>query len=239
MDMVYIYADDFTMGSNKYEEEEPRREIFINTFWICKYTVTNKEYRQYVKETGTDPSFFSPDTRFNSDNQPVVGISFYEAAAYCEWLKEKTGLNFRLPYEAEWEKAAGGPHGRKYPWGNCWEHDRCQSKVLGMNYTAEVDRFPYGLSPYCLYNMAGNVWEWCQDWYSYNYYRNAPRSNPRGPQKGAEKCARGGSWNSNGNDVRITKRGFFPPETRQADIGFRLVCDNPIDPAGRDINNGV
>lgn len=228
MNMVYIYADDFIMGSEKYEEERPRREVYIHAFWMCKYTVTNEQYRFYCQKMGVSPSCFSNNPDFNWDKQPVVGVSFDETVKYCAWLKKKSGLSFRLPEEAEWEKAAGGTSARKYPWGNCWEHDRCHSNELHHHRTSEVTCYPYGLSPYGLFNMAGNVWEWCHDWYAADYYKESPISNPKGPKTGTEKVVRGGSWNSNGNDMRISKRKSFPPNSRQADIGFRMVCEDPI-----------
>jgi iron(II)-dependent oxidoreductase len=228
MDMVYIASEEFIMGSMKYPEEQPQKTVFVGAFWMCKFAVTNKQYRTYVQETNYHPGRFDQDTNFNRDKQPVVGVSFLDAVSYCKWLSEKTCFDFRLPFEAEWEKSAGGWWGRKYPWGNCWERDRCNNEELGLRRTSEVTCYPYGPSPNGLCNMAGNVWEWCQDWYSENYYKVAPLSNRLGPKNGTEKVARGGAWDSNGNDIRVTKRKAFPPDTCQSNIGFRLACNNPF-----------
>ncbi len=228
MDMVFIYADSFIMGSDKYEEEKPKREVYIPGFWMCKYAVTNLQYREYVSDTGCPAACFDQDSDFNQDLQPVAGVSYYEVGGYCEWLSKKTGLVFRLPTEAEWEKAAGGTSERRYPWGNCWEHDRCHSIELHNRRTSDVGCYPYGLSPYGIFNMAGNVWEWCSDWYSPDYYKQAPTSDPQGPETGKEKVVRGGAWNSKGNDMRTSKRKSFPPNTRQSSIGLRVACNDPV-----------
>jgi len=244
-EMVLIPAGDFQMGDalgddNVFHNEKPVHRVYLDAFYIDKYEVTNVQYHKFVKETGYSepegiaigtgygygfkPWSYHPD--FNGDNKPVVCVSCYDAIEYCKWAGK------RLPTEAEWEKAArGGMVGKRYPWGNRLTPDDA-------NYTNDVKRI-YGPSPvdsfppngYGLFDMAGNVCEWCSDWYDKNYYRRSPKSNPVGPDFGNDKIVRGGSWDyGNGfsySDLRIAYRFPHSPYACVSDIGFRCAMDVP------------
>jgi len=177
------------------------------------------------------------DSGFNGAEYPVVGVSWYESVAYANWLAERTGLILRLPTEAEWEKAARGTDGRIYPWGNAWDGGRLnycdvnctydwadKAQDDGYQYTAPVGSFVGGASPYGVLDMAGNVWEWANDWYDSGYYAGSSVRNPQGPETGDRRVLRGGSWRYNATNVRPANRGRGGPGNRYNDVGFRLVA---------------
>jgi sulfatase modifying factor 1 len=153
----------------------------------------------------------------------VVGISWYEAEAYANWLSEKTGHRYRLPTEAEWEKAARGTDALKYPWGEDFDKNLCNSYESGLYRTSPVGIFSKGKSPYGCFDMAGDVWEWCSDWYDDKYYANSPDENPKGPSDGAFRVIRGGSWNSLAGFCRSAFRFRYGPRARGYRLGFRLL----------------
>ena len=163
------------------------------------------------------------DRKWNGPNFPVVGISWFEAEAYANWLSEKTGHRYRLPTEAEWEKAARGTKGFKYPWGEHFDKNLCNSFELGLRRTSPVGIFPEGKSPYGCFDMAGNVWEWCSDRYNDKYYANCPDSNPKGPSDGADPVVRGGYWYDYARICRSADRDHDDPRDRGCDLGFRLL----------------
>ncbi|MEO0108860.1 MAG: SUMF1/EgtB/PvdO family nonheme iron enzyme, partial [candidate division WOR-3 bacterium] len=181
--MILIPAGEFLMGSAQGEgdkDEHPLHKVYVSEFYIDKYEVTNRQYKRFCDATGRnyppDPELLSsmPNYFNNYPNYPVVNITWEDARAYCDWAGK------RLPTEAEWEKAARGSDGRKYPWGNkapdgsqCNFADRNLPDVPwcdkdaddGYGFTAPVGHYPQGASPYGVLDMAGNVWEWCNDWY--------------------------------------------------------------------------
>ena len=188
------------------------------------------------------PPFWS-DPAFNHPEQPVVGVSWYEAIRYCEWLSASgggittggvttgrvtTGRNFRLPTEAEWEHAArGGREGALFPWGDADPQslpgyaNRCAGHwKSGPEPVGRAEPNAYGL-----YNMCDNVHEWCSDWYAPAYYAVSPESNPRGPEIGERRASRGGSWRHHIKMSRCAARSSIPPEFKYADYGFRVACD--------------
>ena len=199
--MALIPAGEFQMGSNDGRDiEKPVHTVYVDAFYMDVYEVTNAQYRKFVQATGhrepigwgyVDGKWkdgFEPwkDSRFNGDNQPIVCVSWDDAVAYCAWAGK------RLPTEAEWERAArGGLAGKRYPWGD--SIDKSQA-----NYNRNVGKpTPVGRyepNRYGLYDMVGNAWEWCADWYGSDYYKNSPKRNPTGPNSGSWRVLRGGSW---------------------------------------------
>jgi formylglycine-generating enzyme required for sulfatase activity len=157
------------------------------------------------------------DDQTQYPNRPVVGVSWYEATAFARWS------GTRLPTEAEWERAARGTDGRTFPWGNG------PADPSRLNYDGNIGRptpvgiYPAGATPGGIHDMAGNVWEWCQDWYGEDYYASSPRENPPGPSKGSVRVVRGGSWDSDARFARSAFRFRFLPDYRDDDLGFRVV----------------
>lgn len=145
-------------------------------------------------------------------------MSWDDAATYGKWA----GLC--LPTEAQWEKAARGPSGFIYPWGNTWDEDKCRNEAnRGSGTTCPVYGYSNGTSHYGTYNQSGNVWEWCSDWYNGNYYKTGPRINPAGPLKGSFRVIRGGSWNGCIDNRRANRRCLYDPSCRSYNFGFRCV----------------
>jgi len=216
--MVLVSAGWFIMGSNKYEDEKPQRRVYLDGFYIDKYPVTNARYHA----AGTTPK---RETKvdyhpvINGYSQPVVGVTWHQAKAYCE----KAGR--RLPSEAEWEKAARGTDGRKYPWGNDWDASKVIWRKNSGGKTHPVDRtYNTHESPYGAVDMAGNVWEWVNDLYGEDYYRNAPERNPKGPDVDRYRVQRGGSWGSyNTGYFRAAQRSVGYPGNWFGDGGFRCA----------------
>ena len=235
-EMALIPAGKFQMGSEVGENNEtPVHTVYVDAFYIDKYEVTNAQYRLFVQTQGyREPrgvayvdgipqGYFRPwsDNNFNGDNLPAVCVSWPDAQAYCEWAGK------RLPTEAEWEKAAcGGLMGKRYPWGDELTHDKANYPgIEGLDQwegPAPVDSFePNG---YGLYNMAGNVWEWCSDWYDDDYYSISPGKNPSGPETGAYRVLRGGSWSSPFNFLlRVSLRNHTNPPIASYNVGFRCA----------------
>jgi formylglycine-generating enzyme required for sulfatase activity len=153
----------------------------------------------------------------------VVGVNWFEAIAFTNWLSKETGEKFRLPTEAEWEKAARSANGRKFPWGDKWESHFCNAKESRLNRTNPVGIFPKDKSPNSCMDMAGNVWEWCSDWFGENYYSNCALKNPKGPESGSLRILRGGSWFCFPGSCRVTSRLSYSQELRDDGVGFRLA----------------
>ena len=223
-EMILIPAGEFIMGSPEGEgdnNEQPQHTVFLDAFYIDKYEVTNAQYKQFMDATGHKAPEYWDDEKYNQPNQPVVGVTWHDAVAYAKWAGK------RLPTEAEWEKAARGVDGRKYPWGNEWNSSKCNSNVGGdeYKYTAPVGSFPDGASPYGVMDMAGNVWEWCADWYDRNYYSRSPQQNPKGPDSGSRRVLRGGSWGYDTDYLRCASRSGSAPADRSRNGGFRCAQD--------------
>ncbi len=221
-DLALIPAGSFIMGSELLPAESPPHEVFVNAFYIDKYEVTNGEYFAFLEATGHNLPLFWNTARYHSGlrfkDRPVIGISWYDATAYCKWKGK------RLPTEAEWEKAAQGTlSGKKYPWGNVPDMTFANfaaprgSKVVGS----------YKANTYGLYDMAGNVWEWCQDYFDDDHYANFKKNktvnNPKGPAKGKYRVVRGGSWYFGYHQMRNSYRGWFTPAEGSFDIGCRCA----------------
>lgn len=162
----------------------------------------------------------------NQANSPVIGISWYETYAYCKWLSSITGKNYKLPTEAQWERAArGGGNGTKYPWGNTWNETAANWEDNGAKdghlYAAPVGSFDSGKSEDGCYDMAGNVWEWCFDWYA--AYTDGGSTDPAGPDEGDSRVVRGGSWKSIPRSLRTVSRTKIDPKCSNNNIGFRVT----------------
>ena len=210
--MVLIPAGWFVMGSNEGNENEiPERRVYLDAFYLDKYPVTNRTYR------GERSHGYGDD--FQGGRQPVVGVTWFQARKYCR------SLGKRLPTEAEWEKAARGAKGGKYPWGGRWDPSRLIWSKNSGDRTHPVDRtYRTHTSPFGAVDMLGNVYEWIADWYRKDYYRKAPARNPKGPASGASRVMRGGSWYSDDPwDLDAADRRRLVPDFWDDDIGFRCA----------------
>jgi formylglycine-generating enzyme required for sulfatase activity len=244
-DMVLVKGGKFMRGSSEddaYSNEKPRRKIYLKNFMIGKYPVTNEEFKEFVDGGGYDrgefwtkegwrwreeneisePAYLH-DRKWNGPNFPVVGVSWFEAEAYANWLSERTGHQYRLPTEAEWEKSARGTKGFEYPWGEHFDKNLCNSYESRLLRTSPIGIFPKDKSPYGCFDMAGNVWEWCSDWYNNKYYATSPDRNPKGPSDGAGRVLRGGCWRYGVRDCRSAVRALRVPRDRDGILGFRIL----------------
>ena len=231
MTLLYVPAGEFTMGSETgNDEEKPIHTIYLDGFWIDQTEVTNRQYAlcvtagQCISPNETDSSLRSiyyGNSEF--DDYPVIYVNWNMAKTYCEWAGR------RLPTEAEWEKAARGMDERTYPWGediSCNEANY-DPKDSCFGDTTIAGNITSGESPYGVYDMAGNVWEWVNDWYSETYYQDSPLSNPLGPDSGQYRVLRGGSFDSSTSGVRTTNRYRYEPTYTLLSIGFRCASSPP------------
>jgi formylglycine-generating enzyme required for sulfatase activity len=217
-EMVRVPAGEFWMGSDDgSDREKPRHRVHLDAYAIDKYEVTNALYKRFMDATNRAAPLYWNDAKWNGATQPVVGVSWHDADAYCKWAGK------RLPTEAEWEKAARGTDGRKYPWGDQWDASRANSGESKLEKTVPVGSYPSGVSPYGAHDMAGNVWEWVADWYGEDYYKQAPERNPHGPTSGERRVLRGGSWDYSTLFLRSAARFNYPPDTWYSFIGFRCA----------------
>ncbi|MBI3449037.1 MAG: formylglycine-generating enzyme family protein [Acidobacteria bacterium] len=265
---VLVPAGEFRMGADPndmvaFPEERPVRKVSVKAFRIDRFETTNAEYRKFVvaartlhpnscsplEPPGSDhtpPALWWDDLEWNADVKPVNGVNWFDAYAYCAWVGK------RLPTEAEWERAARGSDGRRYPWGNeppgpvlvgnfadetvkrlnpKWKI--VPNYVDGFAHTAPVGSFPKGASPYGVEDMAGNVWEWVADWWEPNAYGdpNAPPTgvakDPKGPESGTARVLRGGSWDATGNFLRVSARHSQTPTYKGISLGIRCAQDVP------------
>jgi len=224
--MVYIPAGNFTMGSNYYKDEKPPHEVYLDGYWLGKTEVTVGQYKVFISDTGHEPLPASISKSSPADDHPVVYVSWHDADAYCKWLSTKKGIKFKLPTEAQWEKAARGTDQLKYPWGSREPDDTLANFGYKIDKTTMVGSYPAGASPYGLLDMAGNVWEWCYDWYKSDYYKNVPEKNPTGPESVTYRVLRGGSWLDYARGLCCSYRYGGWPSYRVVDVGFRLCHDN-------------
>lgn len=223
--LVEIPAGWFHMGSEVGQDnEKPVRRVWVDRFLFATTQVTNAEYSSYLRETRRYPPPAWSDPDFSQPSQPVVGVSWFEASAYCDWLSARTERRYRLPFEAEWERAArGGADSLLFPWGNEPPHQRPDYAVRWARGPQPVaQQLP---NAFGLYDICENVHEWCGDWYAPDYYSSAPERNPRGPETGQRRSSRGGSWRHHIKISRCAARSSIPPEFQYADYGFRLACE--------------
>jgi formylglycine-generating enzyme len=246
--MVWMPAGEFLMGSEEgWDDERPVHRVTLDGFWLSKHEVTNAQYLRFVEATGHRcpevANFGEPVWRGRSfpaekSSHPVVCVSWEDARAYCEHY----GLS--LPTEAQWEYAARGDDGRLYPWGNQWPPPAgagnfadmtAKGKFPQLNVIAGYDdgyaetspAGSFAANPYGVYDLAGNVFEWCADWYSTTYYWASPELNPPGPADGELKVLRGGSWLiDNPRRFRCASRSYYyrySPVYRDSSFGFRCA----------------
>jgi len=223
-DLVAIPGGQYRMGqADGRDEERPVHAVTIRSFLLSRFQVTNAQYDAFRQATGREMTPFQADTRFACPRQPVVGVSWFDAVAYCDWLSAVWKRRFRLPTEAEWERAArGGLDQKLYPWGDDAIFQR-ESYYLRWCEAPE----PVGTSPangYGLFDMCENVHEWCSDWYDPSYYNVTPAQDPRGPEGGRRKASRGGAWRHHLKIARCAARSSIPPEFKYADYGFRVAA---------------
>jgi formylglycine-generating enzyme required for sulfatase activity len=224
--LVLIEGGEFTMGSDfGAKDERPTHRVRLPSFYAATAPVTNAEYARFVSATAGEPARFADDPRFNRPAQPVVGVSWFEASAYCEWLTALTGTRHRLPTEAEREYAAlGGLQEVQWPWSSTPDAQHPLAADL-----ASLD-CPHPPDPACangygLRCVAENVHEWCSDWYSSEAYAGPTAASPVGPPNGERKVARGGSWRHQIKFTRVTARASLDPSFRYNDFGFRVYAD--------------
>lgn len=248
--MILVPAGEFIMGSSEGKfVERPERRVYLDAFRIDQNPVTNRQYHRFwIAADGGDSvnhtpqsygvlTFKWPDAASKHAKKPVVGVSWEDAFAYAQWAGK------RLPTEAEWEKAARGADGRVYPWGNdppdyngLYRANYLNSgdPFLSTSYVGFYNGFnkntAVGDSPYGINDMAGNVWQWVNDWYDPRYYRNGPLVNPPGPPFGTpsgHKIVRGGSWLDDPDELYSYRRQSYNKEFKDRNIGFRCVKDVP------------
>jgi len=215
IEMAFVKGGCYQMGDTFGEsDEKPVHEVCLDDFYIGKYEITQGQWKAIMRN---NPSWFKDC----GDNCPVEHVSWNNIQEFIQKLNNKTGKNYRLPTEAEWEYAArSGGNSEKYSGENnvdsvAWYYPNSGNKTHPIG-TKE----PNGLG---IYDMSGNVWEWVSDWYDSNYYKNRPKNNPTGPNSGFSRVLRGGSWSNNARSLQATSRSYGPPGNRSSLNGLRLL----------------
>ena len=202
--MMLVPAGEFTMGSSENAHEQPVHRVSLDAYYMDTYKVTIVQYAKFLEATSLEaPPDWNIMNQPRHQMRPVVMINWSDANTYCRWAGK------RLPTEAEWEKAEGGTDGRRYPRDN--------------PFLVPLGTLENGKSPYGLYDMAGNGWEWVSDWYDNDYYKNSPSQNPKGPEHGDYKVVRGGLWNVHPENRESTSRYNFTQTYRSFLLGFRCA----------------
>lgn len=255
MEFIEIPRGILVMGDNRLRDASPQHRVEINAFALGKYPVTNAEFAEFIAARGYEtetywttmgwkwqqgrlgqdalPAFWS-EPRLNQPCSPVVGVSWYEAVAFCNWFGVLINANYRLPTEAEWEYAARGPStssggARNFPWGEKFERGRANTAEAGFGGTTPVSHFPAGVSPFGVWDLAGNVFEWTlskwgSNWqelqFAYPYRANDGREDMEG--SGA-RVMRGGSWFNGYQEALCAYRSRYLAGSRGSNIGFRVA----------------
>jgi len=222
--LCLVEEGEFLRGSTSTQEEYPPRQIFLTCYKIGKYPIMNKDYLEFVRETNYRIHPTYNNKKFNGDLQPVVAVNWYDACEYCKWFSDKYHVSASLPTEAQWEKASRGVDGKTYPWGNSAPTSRIINVNSYIGKTTDVGNYE-NQSDYGCYDMLGNIWEWCDDYYDENYYANCPVENPHNIEDGRYKSIRGGSWRSDLFRATCAHRCFYNPNIRSDRHGFRIVIN--------------
>ena len=223
-EMITVQGGTFIMGDDSGDEDEkPAHSVVVKTYTLAKTETTVRQWRIFCLATGRrmpEAPWFGQKDEF-----PVVNVSWDNAVAYCRWLSEKTGKRFQLPTEAEWEFAArGGVKSKGYPYSGGKNADSVAWLAGKSSGTMPVaQKLPNELG---LYDMTGNVWEWCSDWYDKGYYAVSVKENPGGPINGKYYTLRGGAWDIGARNNRITYRNPLSPSSRNHNKGFRVASSD-------------
>jgi formylglycine-generating enzyme required for sulfatase activity len=244
--MALIPAGDFWMGRTHFflvdaigwferdrQDDIPSHRVFVDAFYLDKYEVTNEDYARFLEATKRAKPWHWVGGKIPKDQEkfPVYNIAWNDADRYCQWSGK------RLPTEAEWEKAArGGLDRQKFPWGDVamgmGGYEAADAGIAAKTGNQAHTNYPFGATAvgkyppngYGLFDMAGNVWEWCSDWYERNYYSISPRTNPTGPQTGKYRIIRGGAWSDDDDrNLMNSFRNYTDPDQRASSIGFRCA----------------
>ncbi len=221
----HIAAEAFLMGSDT--GEGPAHQVALPDFYLARYPVTVQEYAQFLAATHhAEPSanggvWWATQNKPERQRHPVVNVTWHDAVAYAAWLAQMTGQQWRLPSEAEWEKAARGTDGRTYPWGNDWNPAKANTVESGKNTTTKVTAHPTGRSPYGLDDMAGNVWEWTAS--LSRPYTDDAHTKSGDLTAAGQRIRRGGSWQEDHTFATTTRRLASDPGLSAPTIGFRLA----------------
>lgn len=249
MELIYIPSGEFFLGDNRLPDSAPQERLDLPAYQVGRYPVTNAQFSEFIAAGGyahagwwTEMGWKWHDSRdserpafwgeppFSGADQPVVGVTWYEAVAFCRWLGEREGKAYRLPSEAEWEKAArGAGDAREFPWGDGYAPGHANTAELGLGRTTPVDAFPGGASPFGVWDLAGNVFEWTaskwgKNWqeltFPYPYRDESERNDPGGSWA---RVMRGGSWYNSYAEARCARRSRYLPGSRGSNIGFRVA----------------
>ncbi len=221
IDLVFVQGGTFEMGNDEgVKDEKPAHTVSVADYYIGKYEITIAQYNAFCKTTGRELPF---DDGKDYDKYPVNHINWLDANEYCNWLGQKTGLKFRLPTEAEWEYAAhGGQNSQNYKYAGSNNID----EVAWNPYNSNYETHPIGTkapNELGIYDMSGNVWEWCSDWYSGDYYKISSVDNPKGPKEGNAKVLRGGSYRYDYSCYVDNRDGNSPRNSQGINVGLRVV----------------
>jgi formylglycine-generating enzyme required for sulfatase activity len=217
VELVHLPGDWFWMGWDEgLPGEGPRHRVWVGEFAIARCPVTNTEFAPFLAATGIPPPPWWHHADFSAPDQPVVGVTWDDAARFCAWLAAEDGAPYRLPTEAEWERAArGGVDGARFPWG--------AAHPGGARFARPPRVGATPANPLGLLALSGVCHEWCLDWESDGYYATSPQRDPRGPATGARRVSRGGAWRHQDPWSPVARRSSLPPHLRYSDYGFRVV----------------